>query len=96
MLQGLDPVLEGILSDLNKVTDFSTLLKLQDEHKSKLAEQDTKDDDEASSDESQPDSSAAKVVNKAAKSAVKAVGSFDDPKVAAKEVSKVKEDVSKE
>jgi len=33
MLQGLDPVLEGILSDLNKVTDFSTLIKLQKVHK---------------------------------------------------------------
>lgn len=29
MLQGLDPVLEGILSDLNRVTDYSNLVKLQ-------------------------------------------------------------------
>lgn len=35
MLQGLDPVLEGILSDLNKVTDFSNLIKLQKAHKTK-------------------------------------------------------------
>ena len=28
MLQGLDPVLEGILKDLNRVTDFSEMIKL--------------------------------------------------------------------
>lgn len=29
MLQGLDPVLEGIVSDLDKVTDFSSMIELQ-------------------------------------------------------------------
>lgn len=29
MLQGLDPVLEGIVDDLNKVTDYSAMIKLQ-------------------------------------------------------------------
>jgi len=29
MLQGLDPVLEGIVTDLNKVTDYSGMIKLQ-------------------------------------------------------------------
>ena len=29
MLQGLDPVLEGVVKDLHKVTDFTSLLKLQ-------------------------------------------------------------------
>jgi hypothetical protein len=29
MLQGLDPVLEGIVSDLDKVTDFSNMIELQ-------------------------------------------------------------------
>jgi hypothetical protein len=28
MLQGLDPVLEGIVGDLNKVTDFSNMIEL--------------------------------------------------------------------
>jgi hypothetical protein len=28
MMQGLDPVLEDIVSDLNSVTDFSTMGKL--------------------------------------------------------------------
>ena len=32
MLQGLDPVLEGIVHDLEKITDFSSLIKLQREH----------------------------------------------------------------
>lgn len=39
MLQGLDPVLEGILSDLNRVTDFSNLIKLQKVHKQSVAAQ---------------------------------------------------------
>ena len=29
MMQGLDPVLEDIVSDLNSVTDFSTMNKLK-------------------------------------------------------------------
>lgn len=29
MLQGLDPVLEGIVSDLDKVTDFTNMIELQ-------------------------------------------------------------------
>lgn len=29
MLEGLDPVLEGILTDLYKVTDFSRIYKLK-------------------------------------------------------------------
>lgn len=29
MLQGLDPVLEGIVADLDKVTDFSSMIELQ-------------------------------------------------------------------
>ena len=28
MLQGLDPVLEGIVTDLDKVTDFSGMIQL--------------------------------------------------------------------
>ena len=28
MLQGLDPVMEGIVTDLEKVTDFSNLIKM--------------------------------------------------------------------
>jgi len=34
MLQGLDPVLEGIVSDLDRVTDYSAIIKLQKEAKS--------------------------------------------------------------
>jgi len=47
MLQGLDPVLEGILSDLNRVTDFSNLIKLQKTTGSHLVED---QDDEATGD----------------------------------------------
>lgn len=32
MLQGLDPVLEGIVKDLERITDFSKLIDLQREH----------------------------------------------------------------
>jgi hypothetical protein len=46
MLQGLDPVLEGILSDLNKVTDFSTLIKLQKAHKTQQKEIEAAQEDE--------------------------------------------------
>jgi hypothetical protein len=35
MLQGLDPVLESVMKDLNKVTDFSHLRKLQAQLKKK-------------------------------------------------------------
>ena len=38
MLQGLDPVLEGIVSDLDKVTDFSTMIKLKKEYAEKQEE----------------------------------------------------------
>jgi hypothetical protein len=34
MLQGLDPVLEGILSDLNRVTDFTNFEKLKKSYNS--------------------------------------------------------------
>ena len=36
MLQGLDPVLESVVKDLDRVTDFSRLIRLQHEHKLQL------------------------------------------------------------
>lgn len=36
MLQGLDPVLESIVMDLDRVTDFSKLIRLQTLHKEEL------------------------------------------------------------
>ena len=36
MLQGLDPVLESVVKDLDRVTDFSRLIRLQHEHKMQL------------------------------------------------------------
>lgn len=47
MLQGLDPVLEGILGDLNRVTDFSNMIKLQSDRKaSSAAQQDQEEEEE--------------------------------------------------
>ena len=81
MLQGLDPVLEGILSDLNRVTDFSQLIKLQKSAKS------SKKEEEEAADEDMP---VQHVVNKASSSAVKAVEEIEDPDVAVKELTKEK------
>ena len=38
MLQGLDPVLEGIVKDLERITDFSKMIELQKEHAEKQVE----------------------------------------------------------
>ena len=76
----MDPVLEGILSDLNRVTDFSQLVKLQ--HKPRLAES-----EEETPEEEMP---VQHVVNKASNSAVKAVEELEDPEVAVKELTKTK------
>ena len=81
MLQGLDPVLEGILSDLNRVTDFTQLVKLQQAGKAAAA------DEEEQADEDMP---VEHVVNKASTSAVKAVEELEDPDVAVKELTKAK------
>lgn len=46
MLQGLDPVLEGILGDLNRVTDFSNMIKMQKERKANSAAQQEQEEEE--------------------------------------------------
>ena len=76
----MDPVLEGILSDLNRVTDFSQLVKLQHAKKATESEEETPD-------EEMP---VQHVVNKASNSAVKAVEELEDPEVAVKELTKTK------
>lgn len=45
MLQGLDPVLESIVGDLNRVTDFSKLIRLQKLHKKELKADDMQEFD---------------------------------------------------
>ena len=83
----MDPVLEGILSDLNRVTDFSQLIKLQKTAKSSEPEEDEKADE---------DMPVQHVVNKASNSAVKAVEEMEDPDVAVKELTKAKKSLASE
>lgn len=89
MLQGLDPVLEGILSDLNKVTDFSNMIKLQGRRTASVAAQQEEEEDAEGADDEDSEG-AQKLVTKASASAVKAVEELEDPGSAATEMAKVK------
>ena len=70
MLQGLDPVLEGIVADLEKVTDYSNLIKLKKDladqkaidkkHEKKVLENEEKDSASESDSEDDEEKSAVK------------------------------------
>ena len=49
----MDPVLEGILTDLNKVTDFSEMIKLQGKHKLAEKAADVADAEDGQGDDSE-------------------------------------------
>ena len=89
MLQGLDPVLEGILKDLNRVTDFSEMIKLQ----KKQAAAAVSDSEESDDDAKKP---VEKLVKKATVSAVKAMDEVKDPEEAVKDLKKIKKNAGAE
>lgn len=92
MLEGLDPVLEGILTDLYKVTDFSRIHSLK-------KYQDYKDHEfsgpSCPEDESKEDSATfGYMVNNAAASAVKAIEETENPDDVIKQLKKVKKSIT--
>lgn len=78
MLQGLDPVMEGIVTDLEKVTDFTALKKMNDryfaKHKKALdsSESDSEDEVTKVTGHDSDDDRISPSANAAAKTAAKA------------------------
>ena len=95
MLQGLDPVLEGIVADLDQVTDFSHMITLKSEQIDNMDElpppKETNEDDQ--------EEAASKMVTKAAKQAEAKADKdqeVSDAKQKAKDAEKEEESLKKE